>query len=55
MTQCYENKSEDAPLETVFYYPIIPDYILSKITIEFTEENGKTRTVETVIEEKVTA
>jgi hypothetical protein len=40
MTQVYVN-NEDRPLETVFLFPMEVDAAVSKITIEFTLENGK--------------
>ena len=46
------NTSEDAPLETVFFFPVELELALSKIQIDYYDPEGKVTTVETVMEER---
>ncbi len=51
MTQHYVNV-DDFPLETLFLFPMDIDYAISKIQIDFLLEDGTTKQLETVIDER---
>ena len=51
MTQEYVNM-EDLPLETVYMFPLDIESVASKLTIEFTLQDGSKRYLETKIEER---
>jgi hypothetical protein len=51
MTQEYV-KNEDCPIETVFLFPMDVDAAISKLTIDFTLEDGKLHYLETVVDSK---
>ena len=54
MEQTYQNDLEN-PLETMFYFPVDINFGLSKIRIDFTDQQGTVTTVETIMEERVKA
>jgi hypothetical protein len=41
---------EDSPLETIFMFPKDLDSVMTKITVDFTLQNGSKTTMETEIE-----
>ncbi len=51
MTQVYIN-NEDCPIESVFLFPMDVAAVVSKLTIDFTLQDGKKHSLETVIDEK---
>ena len=51
MTQIYANE-EDSPLETVFVFPKDVRSVISKLSIDFTLDNGSKYSIETKIEER---
>ena len=51
MIQHYVN-IENIPLETVFLFPKTNKTVISKITCDFTLADGKTRTIETKVDER---
>jgi hypothetical protein len=44
--------NEECPIETVFLFPTDFDAAISKLTIEFTLEDGSKHCLETIIDEK---
>ena len=54
MSQYYENNS-NVPLETIFLFPIDDMWVISKISVEFTLEDGRVEHLETQIEVKESA
>lgn len=51
MTQKYCN-SEDNPIETIFLFPMDIDVAISKICVDFKLQDGTTKSLETIIDER---